>query len=443
MIWIIVGYMWLFIHRPFEIWPIFATIRIERLYMIFTLIAWFAISPKTWTSNRCSGAIFLIAFSITISSLFSPYEGLGLGDNFITENWFKIFVFFLLVMTSIRTEKDLKILVTAFVVCFTIYLLHSYREFLCGRHEYRMGTIRMIGVDKTMNDPNSLGSSINYTLAFLLPLLALAKEFKVKKYKRITYLFILGSFGLYVLCVQLTGSRSAFAFLGLSIFGLAMLSKYRVRLLLTLAIAVPIVWFSLPANLQNRFRTLWDHESGPANAQASAESREEFFWIGLELWKKHPLFGQGPGSFQIASGTDMQPHGLIPQVISELGTLGAIAYLSLLGAFFFNQLVALQLYKKMKKLKKENEVLYLYRVSFAVSWAGVLLVGLGFAGHNAYRFNWIWYAAFQALAIGLLKKKVDEIETAQTVVPRPVLPNNPQYVNEPQQPRVNNRQAVP
>jgi len=185
------------------------------------------------------------------------------------------------------------------------------------------------------------------------------------------------------------------------------MSKYRVRLLLTFAIASPLLWFSLTDNLQNRFRTIWDPSAGPVNAKESADSREVFFGIGIDIWKQYPLFGVGPSGFPQASGTEMQSHGLIPQVLSELGTLGAIAYLALIGAIISNHIGAHLLYKKMLVLKRENEALYLYRISFGVTWAVFLLILLGFGGHNAFRFTWVWYAAFQAIAVELLKQKAN------------------------------------
>ncbi len=222
MVWILIGYMWLFLHRPFEIWQILATIRLERLYMIFTILAWFVIAPKTWTSNRNNVGILLVAVAIFFATLMSPYS--GFGDNLATEKWFKCFLVFLLIMTSIKTEKDLKILVTGFVICFAIYMLHSYREYQNGRGVYRMGTWRMVGVDNATNDPNSFGASINYVLPLLLPLLTLALQ-QTKKVRRRTLLLVLGILGLSVLCIQLTGSRSSFLALIVTLFGVALLYK--------------------------------------------------------------------------------------------------------------------------------------------------------------------------------------------------------------------------
>src|SRR5438270_797743 len=39
MRWVLIGYMFLFIHRPFEVWPVLADLHIERVYMLCALLA--------------------------------------------------------------------------------------------------------------------------------------------------------------------------------------------------------------------------------------------------------------------------------------------------------------------------------------------------------------------------------------------------------------------
>ena len=40
MIWLLIGCMWLFIHRPYEVWPWLAEYHIERVYVIFMICVW-------------------------------------------------------------------------------------------------------------------------------------------------------------------------------------------------------------------------------------------------------------------------------------------------------------------------------------------------------------------------------------------------------------------
>ena len=426
IVWILVGYMWLFLHRPFEIWPIFATIRLERSYMIFTLMAWFAISPKIWNSNRNNIALLLIAFSILISTLLSPYQ--GFGNNQTTENWFKVFVFFLLLTTSVKTDKDFKVIVTAFTVCFTLYMLHSLREFLNGKGTYRMGIWRMVGVDSTMSDPNSFGSSINYALPLLLPLLVFTREQTTKRGKLMLYLLVLLSFALSLFCIQLTGSRGAFSVLGVGLLGLTLLSKYRIRILIGFLIVACIVWVTTPERHKIRYISIIDPSvlegANMKGALASAQGRSAGFWGGINVWQQNLPFGVGPGCYQLTPGKTHQTHQLYSQILSELGTFGAIAYISLISAVFLNYVQSRMLLKKLKSLGREKEGLYFHKVSFAAAYVLLLLLVMGFGGHNGFRYNWVWYAAFQSLAVSLLKNKVDLLQSVKTPVSR-ILPAQP------------------
>ena len=46
MIYLLGGYLWLYVHRPFEVWPALGALQIERVYMIFMLVYWAAAADK-------------------------------------------------------------------------------------------------------------------------------------------------------------------------------------------------------------------------------------------------------------------------------------------------------------------------------------------------------------------------------------------------------------
>jgi O-antigen ligase len=394
MIYLLIGYMWLFIHRPFEIWPWLAELRIERVYMLITIAYWMA-QPKSWTANRLNTGVGLLAAAILVSAVLSPYEGL---ESQVVQNWFKLLVFYILVLTSIRNLDDLKALIVAFVMIMGLYELHSLREYFNGRGVYRMGIWRMVGVDSSLNDPNSFSASILYGLPVLLPVAALATE----KWQRRA---LWGLLALGLACIALTGSRTAFAAIILFSVGLGMRSAHRWRILASLVIAAPLVWVNLSEDLQNRYLTLIDPSRGPANAQESADSRERFFFMALDIWKENPLFGVGPRGFAYASGTGMQSHSLYAETISELGLLGIVAVATLVGGFYLN-------FREARKLHQIAEptinVLFLYRTVLAIGIAVLLLLFLGLAEHNLIRYTWLWYAAFSALALKFLHEAVAE-----------------------------------
>ena len=407
MIWIIVGYMWLFLHRPFEVWPWMGAYRIERIYMICTLIAWMAMAEKQLTENKINFAILLMAFAMIASAILSPYT--TLGESATAQNWLKYLAFYLLVMTSVKTEKDLKIIITAFLVAFFLYMLHSYREFLNGRHMYSMGTVRMIGVDSTLGHPNSFGASVVYFFPMLIPLFSIIKA-------KWHYLFVIGYALLSVRCIQLTGSRTAFVVLiGTLILG-GLLSKHRMKVLPVLALALVVIWATMSDSLRNRYLTLVDSTINES-ANESADGRLHGFWKGLECWQMAPLTGVGPSCHGIATGEGFASHFLYGQIPGELGTLGVVAYLTLLACYVMNHMSMIQYYRFMQRRGRAKEAEYCYRVSLAVMIGLFLLLVFGFGGHNGYRFNWVWFAAFQATAMSILERKVNAIRQCEMALP--------------------------
>ena len=127
MIWLLGGYMWLFIHRPFEVWPWIGEYRVERVYMIVMIVCWAAFANKSWIKNRLNTGVFCLAMAILASNLMSPYSEFMSSE--MVQDWFKVLVFYILVVTSIRDERDLRRLVVMFLVATGLYLCHSYREF--------------------------------------------------------------------------------------------------------------------------------------------------------------------------------------------------------------------------------------------------------------------------------------------------------------------------
>jgi len=401
MIALLLGYMWLFIHRPFEVWPILGTMRIERVYMIVVILVWFFFYKKTVLANRATVAVMVLFFSIMLSEYLSPF-GAGLSKG--AEEWLKVFVFTILIITSIRTERELKVLLTGFCVIFFLYMAHSFYEFRYnGRHVYRMGTIRMIGVDETMNDPNTFGASIVYAIPMLIPLWHL--KGKTIWLGLCMKLFAVCSFLLSVVCVLKTGSRSSFVAVITVLLFLACFSKYRYRWLTALVVAAPFIWMGMSDNLKDRYLTIIDPSRGPASAQESAEGRLEGFRLGVQIWEKYPIVGVGPGVSPMFQVDNMQTHNFVGQVLAELGIIGMFAYILIAVVIVMNFLEARR-YNHLYRIIRPPGDEYLYSVSVATMITLFELQLLGVAGHNAYRYTWIWYPTFQGIAVMLLVAKI-------------------------------------
>ena len=310
---LLVGYMFLFIDRPFEVWPWLGDLRFERIYMLVTLGVWALHPGKKWLPNPQHVAYAAFAAAVLVAWGMSRWME---SSQPKVEDWFKIVVFYVLLVTTVHDEKGLKRMVLGFLGVMALYLLHSLREYLGGKYTYRMGISRMVGVDTTLGDPNSFGASIVFALPFV------AAVWKSGLGGRWVKVGLAGYTGLSALCILLTGSRSSL--LGLVVWGLLMILGHKKRwlwLALCLA-AAPLAFVALPGELQTRFETIINPEVGPENARTSGEGRIYGLTMGLELWLRNPIAGVGPGAWKPATGQEIESHSLYGQLGGVHGTLG-------------------------------------------------------------------------------------------------------------------------
>jgi O-antigen ligase len=396
MLWLLIGYMFLFIHRPFEIWPVLADIRLERIY-ILAVVLLVAVSPgKRWLANRQHGAYLAFAAAVLFCWVASPWADAG---EVTVENYFKLLVFYVLIMLMVHDERTLKRLLLAFLVVMAVYMLHSLREYRNGRHTYRMGIPRMIGVDKSLGDPNSFGASLVYALPFVTP-------FWMSNPSRRLRWFLAGYVALSFVCIGLTGSRSSL--LGLLLWALLTIfwTRWRWRILLLACMIAPLLWAALPPALQNRFETIIHPEVGPANAIVSGQDRLEGLRIGLNLWASNPVTGCGPGAWKAASRRDLESHNLYGQLLGEMGTVGAVAFGLILLGFWANLRAIRRTYRQHPEWDRD----FLFHLTRAIGLAVLLMLFEGNFGHNLFRFNWLWYGGFLIIARWCVQQRVQEEE---------------------------------
>ncbi|MCS6852609.1 MAG: O-antigen ligase family protein [Gemmataceae bacterium] len=379
MIWLLIGYMFLYIHRPFELWPVLASVRLELVYMLVTGTLWAVLARKHWLSHSLHLAYLAFLGVVLICWLASPWMGQAVDkvDRFV-----KSFAMYLLIVTLIHDAATLRRVVLAMLGITAVYMLHSLWEFHHGRFVFRMGIPRLIGVDSTLSDPNSFGAGVVYSLPFLLPFARRDASWMLK-------LFLVGYVLLALVCIGLTGSRSSLV--GLAVFVLLLIwySAYRWRLLVLTLVIAPVFFLLLPSALQKRFETIIDPSAGPANAQASARSRLEGLLIGLELFSRYPLTGCGPGVWRKASGSPLEPHNLYGQVLGELGLPGALALGLLVGLYAVHVRRLRRLYADVPQRRHH----FLHQMTLALWMVLILLLFMGNFSHNLFRHTWIWSGA--------------------------------------------------
>ena len=330
MRWVLIGYMFLFIHRPFEIWPILGDLHVERVYMCCALVALLVCPDKHWLPNRLHWAYFGFGAAVLICWLLSPWMDQG---EMMAEHYFKVLVFYVMFMSLVHDEKGLRHLMLGFLGVMTVYMLHSLLEYFHGRFVYRMNISRLIGVDVAMSDPNTFGATIAYALPFIVPFWVSGSSGKL-------HWFLTFYIALSVVCVGLTGSRSAMMGLLLWAVITALRSRWRWGLLLLMVLAAPVLFAALPAELQNRFTNIFDPSRLTRSEIESGMGRVNGFLKGMALWGQYPLTGCGPGVFRPAAHSKIETHNLYGQLAGEMGTLGILAFIAILLGIWGNSAVS-------------------------------------------------------------------------------------------------------
>src|SRR2546429_10032956 len=104
--------------------------------------------------------------------------------------------------------------------------------------------------------------------------------------------------------VFLTGSWGGFISLIATtvtcVWGFAIRGRRRWLLALTV-VACAVLWLSSSMMLGERLQGIFDPQANIASAYGSAQERQALFWRSVEVTIEHPIFGVGPGNFQIIS----------------------------------------------------------------------------------------------------------------------------------------------
>lgn len=406
MLWGTLGYLFLFIFRPFEYWTWLGEYRIERVYMICLLTALLFWRGKRYVHHPITSA-FIVFFLVICFSNFIAYHPPAAIRQ--TEEYFKLMVLFFVIILTVRDENDFRVFIIGFIAIMGIYIGKSLWEFLVhGRHVYRMGIRRLVGIDQTYSDPNTFAASVVYSLPFAW---ALWKT-DISKWLRRGLL----GYGLMSLtAIVFTGSRSGMVTLVLFLTlawaaGRARLS-HKILGIVGVAIFLVVGWQIVPEEYKLRYLTMVD-DSINQTATDSAHGRIEGLINGLRLFTLSPLFGWGAGNFpyaveRIGVYNRMQSHNLYGQLAADLGLLGIGAFCAVCWVLYRTSRKIQGVAEKLGKAADGGGAL-IPAAAGACMTTVLLLLFQGNFGHNLYRYTWLVIGAVLVLSERLIVKQLAE-----------------------------------
>jgi len=194
--------------------------------------------------------------------------------------------------------------------------------------------------------------------------------------------------------ISKTGSRGAAISFGVLylvlLYHANVMGKVRMLLAGSLFFCAAIAF--LPSSLKDRYKTMFSEDTGAdveqpgevrflENAVASSESRAHLLRQSLILTAYHPIFGVGPGQFEVAEdqlaraqgkkkGSWLGTHNTYTQISAEMGLPALFFYLSILllslksmyGLFRSTQNIA-----ALREVSIQAEALYLALICLAVT----------------------------------------------------------------------------
>lgn len=416
MIWLLCGYLFLFIFRPFEYWPILGTLRIERVYMLVLLLAVFLNKEKRYIPHSITKASILFFFTMVVSAFYA-ISGVDAYDQ--TYEYFKLLVFYFVVILCIRDEVELKHFLIAYIAIMFLYLFKSEWEFFIhDSYMYRMGIKRLKGIDISYGDPNYVAASVAYSLPFLWALFRC--DFKEKAVKYLLWGYSL----LAAVAIIYTGSRSGMVTSLLFLVFLWFGSKRKFLMLALLTAALVVGWVGMPASYKVRFESIVvdqseSEDAGQRAAAASAKGRMEGFHQGIKVFKRYPVLGIGPGNI-IYGWDDMargpKTHNLYGILLGELGLLGGIAFFILVVQILLanrrslREIATILPSDPLPDIPPSPESVPLLQLRFitvACIHTILLLLFNGNFGHNLYRYTWLLVGAITVLTSFFIRQRIN------------------------------------
>lgn len=422
-LWMAALYLSLYIIRPWEkLFPSLGELHFERVYALAMVLAVLLGVKRPFRMTFQSAAVLFFLFTIALSGVFAIDPSLS-WESFYS--YFTLVIFYFILLLVVRTPYHLLFIVVTYIATMAVYLGKAQWEFFVhGDHRYDMGVVRMGGIEHTFGGPNALSMSIVASMPFLLFLWkfrAQVSEGWPESWKRWLPRLLLIYLWLALSSVVLTNSRSgmlAFVlFIALAIFGGKGMGRKFGYVLLG-AIFLAAVWQFMPEENKGRLRTVWAPETGPANAQVSAEGRIEGYKAGMKMFDAFPLIGVGIGNFrkyrvEHGDGIDLNAHNLAGQALGESGILGFASFLLMVAMTLANSYRASRI---ARQNPGDQTSIVLSDLASACRGAVILLAFEGLFGHNLLRFNWLWLAAFAELAVYFASNRAK----ARPVAARPV-----------------------
>jgi O-antigen ligase len=320
----LVLFMVVYCARPEDWIPGLTGMPVAKIAAILAVIA--LVFSLRHVRQRLPREVLLLGLLVAqffLASAMSPVWREGALEG--TLGFAKVLILAVVMAVTVTTPRRLRRLISvqaasvAVIAAVTVWKGHL----IVGRLE------GVLGGD--YSNPNDLALAIVISLPLCLALLLLRNN---PVWRAAWALAIL----VMTYTVILTGSRGGF--LSLTVAATVCLWGFargrRRYLLVVAAVLCFFVWQFSQGLLRNRLEATFGSKDDNMSAYDSAQQRKQLFWQSVEVTRAHPIFGVGPGNFEILSGHWHVTHNTFTEISSEAGLPGLALFLLILSSGFDN-----------------------------------------------------------------------------------------------------------
>lgn len=373
--------------------------RLAYKFVLLFMVIYFA-RPEDWIPGvhllhpaKILGILAILAFLMELGSarqrwprecvylflllaqmfLTVPFASIWRGGAFgVTREFANVVPMILVIALAVNTVPRLRSILfwqAASVAVISVVAIVKFRN-VGGRLE---GVLNGI-----YSNPNDLALTIVIALPICLAFLLRSRNNFVK----VAWLFCVGAM---TYAVVLTASRAgilAFAIaMSVSLWQFSVRGRHRYLLAIFGVLAICAL-FTSGGMLKQRYEAMVNPDKN-LSAYGSAQQRDMLLKKSIAMTFEHPIFGLGPGNFEVASGVWRVTHNTYTQISSEIGLPGFILYMMIVVCSWRNL-------RRAKRLMQGQTELKLFTVAIHASLAA-FLIGSFFASEGYQYFTYFLF----------------------------------------------------
>ena len=378
----LISYLIIMMTRPGLYYPALGSARIELVVAVIILVVIFAsgrLSRIQIQTDPICKMVFIL-FGVMALSMLQAFDFTTSWDRM--NQFLKVFLFFIMVVTLIDDEKDIEVILWAFSIITTFIAYTAIYNYLSGNIVTSAGGTR---TDYAVADK---GMGAGHVALANITLQAMAIPWYLGVCNQKMWLKALGGF-IFLLClygVVISGSRGGFVGILVLFVLMVYFSQHRFPMIicgLAFMFIIPLISATGYMEHMDTILGVFTGDSG-----VSGSSRISGLRNGFEMMLRRPVLGVGPGCYPVARkawfGWGLWSHNLYGQIMGDLGLSGVIVFFLFLRNYLKKALSLKDIYKQNPaKVAVFNAII----VSTSVRLA------LGMVSHSLYIFFWYLLAA--------------------------------------------------